>query len=182
MTSEHTLIIIKPDGVAKKIEADVIDMIRTDGLAPLFRKAVLPTREMMDRHYTFDDAWREKVGKGNIALCRANGLDPYEIYGSDEPKAVGEAVRQMLLDYMSGKRVIAWVIAGDEDVVARVRALCGPSMPADAPKHTIRGKFGTDSALTALREKRCVHNVIHSSGSREEAKAELALWFPEHKF
>ncbi len=51
--------------------------------------------------------------------------------------------------------------------------------PSTAEKGTIRGDLGTDSILKANQEQRPVYNLIHASGSLEEAEKEINLWFGE---
>jgi len=58
-----------------------------------------------------------------------------------------------------------------------VRKLVGSTMPADAEMGTIRGDFSVDSAILANSQKRAVHNLVHASGTLEEAKKEINLWF-----
>ena len=65
----------------------------------------------------------------------------------------------------SGEVVVARVVG--EQAVSVVRALMGPTDPADAPPGTIRGDYGV--LIT--------ENLIHGSDSAESAKRELDLFF-----
>ncbi|MBS3064952.1 MAG: nucleoside-diphosphate kinase, partial [DPANN group archaeon] len=42
---------------------------------------------------------------------------------------------------------------------------------------TIRGDFSTDSYDLADKEQRSVKNLIHASGTVDEAKREIQIWF-----
>ncbi|MBI2972647.1 MAG: nucleoside-diphosphate kinase, partial [Armatimonadetes bacterium] len=53
------------------------------------------------------------------------------------------------------------------------------TLPYRAAPGTIRGDFSIDSPTVASLEKRPVRNLIHASGSVEEADAEISLWFKE---
>ncbi len=66
-----------------------------------------------------------------------------------------------------------------EDIIKRVRNIIGPTDPAQAPPHTIRGKFSSDSLKLALEQSRPLKNVIHASKDKKEAEKEFKLWL-EH--
>ncbi len=64
-----------------------------------------------------------------------------------------------------------------EGAVQRVRDITGYTDPKEAARGTVRGDFGNDSILQATKEGRVVYNLIHASGSKEEAEKEINLWF-----
>jgi len=64
--------------------------------------------------------------------------------------------------FMQSSPVVALAVTGD-NAVAAVRALAGPTNPANAAPGTIRKDFGTD----------VMANAIHASDSPEAAVAEL---------
>ncbi|MDG1668940.1 MAG: nucleoside-diphosphate kinase [Opitutae bacterium] len=70
--------------------------------------------------------------------------------------------------FMSSRTVMPMILRGD-DVIAKVRALLGPTNSKEAPKGTIRGDLGTDM----------MRNVVHASDSPEAATAEKVRFFPE---
>lgn len=71
-----------------------------------------------------------------------------------------------LVDYITSGPVVAMEIEGD-DAIARIRALIGPTNPADAAPGTIRYMYG----------KSIQNNAVHASDSAESAKKELAIVF-----
>ncbi len=71
-----------------------------------------------------------------------------------------------LVEFITSSPVVALALEGD-NAIAVVRALMGPTNPADAPAGTIRGDFGL--AVTM--------NLVHGSDSPEAAARELALFF-----
>lgn len=73
-----------------------------------------------------------------------------------------------LVDFISSGPVLALAVRG-EGAILGVRAMMGATNPADAAPGSIRGDFAT-----ALSE-----NVVHGSDSRESARRELALFFPD---
>jgi nucleoside-diphosphate kinase len=98
--------------------------------------------------------------------------------GIKDPKAHGMKVLERLRMYFTRDPIIA-IRFGGEDAIQAVRKVTGYTDPATAEKGTIRGDFGTDSIAKSTAEGRACENLIHASGNSEEAKCELALWFPE---
>lgn len=78
--------------------------------------------------------------------------------------------------FMSNGPVVAMIVEG-EDAVALVRKMTGATDPTKAEKGTIRGDLGIDSLEKADREGRAIENLVHASGTKEEAKKEIKLWF-----
>ncbi len=71
-----------------------------------------------------------------------------------------------LIEYMVSGPVIAMVIEG-HDAISTLRALCGPTNPAEASPGTIRGDYGV------VTQK----NIIHASDGPESAAREIDLFF-----
>jgi len=69
------------------------------------------------------------------------------------------------------ENVVALVYAG-ENAISRVRVISGATDPSKAEPNTIRAKFGKHKVEIGVFE-----NVIHTSGSKEEAEEEIKLWF-----
>ena len=85
-----------------------------------------------------------------------------------------------LEEYMTEGPVVAMVFEGF-DAVQKARDLIGHTDPSKAKKGTIRGDLGEDSLELADREGRSVRNLIHASGTKEEAENEIKLWFREEE-
>ncbi|MDR0953168.1 MAG: nucleoside-diphosphate kinase [Elusimicrobiota bacterium] len=68
-------------------------------------------------------------------------------------------------------RIYAFVFEG-QDAIAKVRAEIGATNPLKALPHTIRGAFGSYNEKLDIME-----NCVHASGSIEDAKREIAIWF-----
>ena len=80
------------------------------------------------------------------------------------------------MDYLSKGPVVAAVLEG-HGAVALVRKIVGATAPGDALPGSIRGDYALDTYKLAEQIQRAVYNVIHASGSLEEASREIALWF-----
>ena len=88
----------------------------------------------------------------------------------------GKDFYELLVDYISNKPVVAMVLEGN-DAVTKIREIVGATDPAEARKGTIRGDLGIDSMEKATKEGRAINNLVHASGSKEEAEFEIGLWF-----
>lgn len=175
---EKTLVLIKPDGVARKLTGKILQILEDAELTLLGMKMLQADADLLNKHYDFGDDWFERVGGFTLNDYKELNLDPVKEAGSDVPVEVGKVVKQRLVDFMSAGPIVAMVLAGCE-AVQNVRRLCGDTFPVKASPGSIRGRFSIDTPLLATAEKRPVKNVIHASGNKEEAAKEVALWFPE---
>ncbi len=80
-----------------------------------------------------------------------------------------ELVRFMMGEFNT-KRVMALVYHG-EDAIKKVRTICGATNPEQAEPNTIRGAYGRITTAGIFE------NVVHASGSVDEAAREIQLWF-----
>jgi nucleoside-diphosphate kinase len=71
-----------------------------------------------------------------------------------------------IVAFMQSSPVVAVVLEGD-DVIAKVRAMLGPTNSKEAAPGTIRGDFGEDMMV----------NVCHASDSPENGEIEVARFF-----
>jgi len=63
------------------------------------------------------------------------------------------------------------------NAVGIVRKITGSTEPLSSDVGTIRGDFTIDSYEVADVDNRAVRNLIHASGSSEEAEKEINIWF-----
>ena len=63
--------------------------------------------------------------------------------------------------------------------VELVRKVTGGTEPLTSDVGTIRGDFVLDSYQISDTDGRAVRNLIHASGSVEEAKKEIKHWFSD---
>jgi nucleoside-diphosphate kinase len=172
--SERTLVIIKPDGVQRSLIGEIIKRYERTGLKLSAIKMVIPTEEMGIKHYyeVGGDAWVEEVGRKARASYEKKGLEsPYKTN-----KENGEAVMRSNAKYLSSGPVIAMIWQGNQ-AVQLVRKITGGTEPLTSDVGTIRGDFTLDSYAIADTDGRSVRNLIHASGSTEEAEKEIAIWF-----
>ena len=174
--SERTLVFVKPDGVQRGLVGEVLRRFERAGLKLVGLKMVWPDRKLLERHYPRDETFLKTIGGKTKEAFAGAGLDVKKETGTDDPLEIGRQVRGWLLDYVSGGPVVAFVVQGIH-AVGVVRKLVGDTLPYRAAPGTIRGDFSADSPTVANAMKRPVRNLIHASGSVEEASSEIPLWF-----
>ena len=80
------------------------------------------------------------------------------------------------MEFLTSEPVIALVIEGIH-AIETVRKLAGHTVPNLSIPGTIRGDLASISALHSNMKNRAIMNLIHTSGNKEEAEREIALWF-----
>ena len=90
----------------------------------------------------------------------------------------GEKVFKAVLGLITMGPVIAIVLEG-VDAVEVVRKICGPTEPKAAQPGTIRGDYAHVSYAYSDKVDEAIRNVVHASGTNQEAKNEIALWFKD---
>jgi nucleoside-diphosphate kinase len=172
LKAEKTFVIIKPDGVQRTLVGEVIKRYERAGLKLIALKLVLPTKDMARKHYTLDPEWIRKVGEKSIMGYVSKGMTaPYS-----DPIKVGEMILERLVKYITCGPVVAMVWEG-QHAVGIVRKITGSTEPLTSDVGTIRGDFVTDSYEIADIDDRAIRNVVHASGTIDEAKNEIDLWF-----
>lgn len=174
---EQTVVLIKPDGVKRGLIGEVIRRFERSGLKVVALKMVWPKEDILKKHYRANDpSYLRTLGEKTLKTYREYGKDPKKDLGTDDPSELGGMIIKWLFDYVQSGPVVAILLEG-RHAVDNVKMLAGPTMPVAAPPGTIRGDFSTDSAAYANIEKRGVANIVHISGSIEEANFEKTLWF-----
>ncbi len=174
MKNEKTLVIIKPDGVQRSLIGEIIHRYERVGLKLIGMKMVMPAEDMATKHYyeVGGDEWIEEVGRKARAAYEKKGEEsPYKTN-----KENGLAVLKANAKYLSSGPVVAMIWQG-ANVVELVRKITGATAPLLADVGTIRGDLTLDSYALADADGRSVRNLIHASGTVEEAEQEIAIWF-----
>jgi len=174
MQTEKTLVVIKPDGVQRSLIGEIIKRYERIGLKLVAMKMVQASEDMATKHY-YDvggDEWVEEVGrKARAAYEKKGEKSPYKTN-----KENGLAVLKSNAKYLSAGPVVAMVWQGAH-AVELVRKITGATAPLLADVGTIRGDFTLDSYSLADTDGRSVRNLIHASGTSDEAKQEIETWF-----
>lgn len=147
MVLQQTLVLVKPDGVARGLTGEVLKRFEQRGLKIVALKLVRIDMDHAKQHYTEDITERH-----------------------------GEKIRNQLLDYITDGPVTAIIIEG-VDAIENVRKIVGATESKSALPGTIRGDFTHVSYSHADKKEIPVRNVIHASADEKDAKNETALWF-----
>lgn len=169
---ERTLIIIKPDAVQRALIGEIILRYERLGLKLIGLKMTVPTAEQIEQHYTLDPNWRRVTGEKTIASYKSRNLTP----PSEDPLEITAKILKNLKRYMTAGPVIVMTWQGAH-AVELVRKITGGTEPRTSPIGTIRGDFVIDSYVMADTDDRAVRNLIHASGSVDEAEMEIPHWF-----
>lgn len=144
---ERTLVLLKPDAVARCLVGEIVSRFERAGLKMVGMRMVWCDKSHALKHYTDD-----------ITVRR------------------GENVRNKLIHFLTEGPVVSLCLEGI-DAVDVVRKIVGSTEPKTAPPGTIRGDFAHMSYTHADSTTRALPNLIHASGNQTEARQEVALWF-----
>jgi nucleoside-diphosphate kinase len=143
---ERTLVLLKPDAVARGLVGRVITRFEEALLKIVAAKMVWMDAELAKKHYF------------------------------DLEERFGPAVFNAMSEFMESGPVLALVLEGVE-AVACTRKLVGSTYPDQAPPGTIRGDYAHMSKTYANARAIAVANLVHASGTVEEAEREIEVWF-----
>lgn len=170
--TEQTLVLVKPDGVARSLIGTILERFERVGLKVVALKMLQASRDQADRHYALTEDWMKGVFDKAKAKYEAEGKPfPYADHAS-----YGKYIKDGLVEFLVSAPVVAMVLEG-EQAVSLVRKLTGATEPASAAPGTIRGDFSPDTYPFSNSQDRPLRNLVHASGTSDEAKNEIAVWF-----
>lgn len=174
---EKTLVIFKPDSVARGLVGQITTRFERVGLKLVGMKMMMVERELADKHYP---ASREEfingMGGKTLENYKDLGIDPEKEFGSADAHEIGLKIREWLVDMITAGPVIVMVLEGPH-AVELVRKMVGHTLPLMSAPGTIRGDYSYDSSYLANTGRRPIKNLLHASGNTEEAAFEVDLWF-----
>jgi nucleoside-diphosphate kinase len=173
---ERTLVMIKPDGIQRTLIGEIIKRYEQSGLKLVGMKMLVPTEEMIDKHYLLDPEWRVKTGLKTIESYKKKGKNP----PSEDPLEITAVILKNLKKYMTKGPVVAMVWQGIH-AAAIVKKITGGTEPLTSDMGTIRGDYTIDSYEVSDVDSRAVRNLVHCSGNAQEAAQEVDLWFKPHE-
>lgn len=175
MNAERTLVIIKPDGVARNLVGIILQTFERAELRLIHLQMMRATVEQVLEHYTDDTQWLETAGNRAIEAMRGHGVDPFSLTGVTTAPEVGSLIRQRLVDYMCSGPLVVVIVEGI-GAISKVRQLVGSTLPQQAAPGSIRGRYCSDDVITSFTERRALHNLVHASGTAEEFEQEMKVW------
>lgn len=146
---ERTLVVLKPDAVARGLAGEILSRFERAGLKIIGLKMISPDEQHYHHHY-------ETIGQ----LISRRGQEVY----------------RRNADFMMTGPVIAVVIEGVQ-AVASVRKMVGETEPHKAAPGTIRGDYAHMTIEHVNQKGGGLANLIHASADQAEAKREIQHWF-----
>lgn len=168
---EKTLVILKPDTVQRALCGEIITRFERAGLKIVAMKMMIPEMELLQKHYP--DSLIPIVGNKT-----KEDWDSYGVDYSETIEEIGTMIVEATRKFMQEAPVVAMVLEGGH-AVEIVRKMVGKTGPKDSAPGTIRGDYAHLSLGRASLAKKGAANLIHASGTVDEAKQEIALWFDE---
>ncbi|MFH1898108.1 MAG: nucleoside-diphosphate kinase [Candidatus Desantisbacteria bacterium] len=110
---QQTLVLIKPDGLAKSLTGNILTKLAETKLEIVACKMVSVSKSLAQEHYKFL---------------------------KDKP-FFNELIEYLQGEFHSKKKVMAMVYRG-EDAIGKVRQICGATNPEEADPVSIRGAYG----------------------------------------
>jgi len=179
--NEKTLVVIKPDGIKRGLISQIISRFERVGLKLTAAKMLQVSKELANKHYPLSRReFIEGMGKKTLENYKEMGIDPVKEMRTDDPYEIGKVIRDWLIEMITSGPVLAMVWQGPH-AVEIVRKIAGNTLPLKAAPGTIRGDFSFDSSYLANTGKRAIKNLLHASGSHEEAEYEINLWFSKNE-
>ena len=144
---QRSLVLLKPDALERGVVGEIIARFERVGAHMVGLKLLVSSKDTAALHYTEDLARRR-----------------------------GEKVREIMIGLITSGPIIAIVFEG-VGIVEIVRKMIGETEPKKAAPGTIRGDYAHVSYAHADEKNIGIFNLIHASGSPEEADTEIAVWF-----
>ena len=144
---QRSLVLLKPDAIQRGIIGEILTRFERVGARIVGMKMLVSEKGTAMRHYTDDLAQRR-----------------------------GQHVRDMMVEMITSGPIVAIALEG-VDMVEVVRKMIGSTEPKSAAPGTIRGDYAHVSFRHADATGTGIYNLIHASGSPEEAEIEIGVWF-----
>lgn len=170
---EKTFVAVKPDGLQRHLMGEMVSRFEKRGLKLLGAKLIAPKKEQVLQQYPDDEEWYMSLGTRTLEGYKEKGVQI-----DKTPIEIGKMIRDQLVDYISDRPLFAMVWAGPH-AVELGRKTVGHTNPLKADIGSIRGDYSMESYWLADDMNRAIQNLVHASGSPEEAEREIKIWFNE---
>jgi nucleoside-diphosphate kinase len=173
--TERTFIAVKPDGLQRHLVGEIITRFEKRGMKLVAAKLISPQKEQVLEQYPDDENWYVSLGNRTLAGYKESGTTI-----NMTAMEIGKMIREQLADYISDRPLLAMVWEGPH-AIELGRKTVGHTNPLKADVGSIRGDYSMESYFLADDLKRAIQNLIHASGSSEEAEREIKIWFDENE-
>jgi len=172
---ERSLVILKPDSVQRGLVGEITTRFEKKGLKIVAMKMVWPTLDQAAKHYDQPESAMITLGERTLAAYKEKGIEM-----NKTPIEIAKHVQKKLLTYITTGPVIVMVIEGAH-AIAHVRKIRGGTNPLSADVGSITADYSIDSFFIADEGDRAVRNLVHASGTVDEANNEIKIWFTEEE-
>ena len=165
--NEQTLIIIKPDGIQRSLIGEIIQRYERVGLKLVAMKMMVPTSELIEKHYTLDPEWRRVTGEKTIKAYHDKGL----VSPSDDPLEITNILLGRLCKYMTSGPIIVmiWEGAHAVGIVSRGQPACAGELGLFLPGSRALSRADADDLLgpnrPALRQRQGTPRLRRRKGN-----------------
>ncbi len=173
---QRTLILVKHDGVLKGLVGEITRRFENMGMVISGMKMVWADDDLAENHYKVTDEWANALFERTKKGYESKGQEfPYT-----DPIEFGTIIKNRNVKFLLEGPVVAIVFEGPHSIELG-RKLVGHTEPRQATSGTIRGDFSFESYQIADKKERPVRNLVHASGSVDEANREIELWFTKEE-
>lgn len=169
---ERSLVIIKPDGLQRGLVGEILSRFERKGLKIVAMKMVWPDAKLAKEHYDQPESDMLLLGTRTLEAYKERG----EKHWTNDPIEIARDIQKKLITYLTTGPVVAFVIEGAH-AIQYVRKIRGHTNPLAADVGTITSDLTIDSYFVSDDSQRAIRNLVHASGSVEEAEREINLWF-----
>src|SRR3989338_9513870 len=103
---EKTLILVKPDGVAGGLTGEILRRFQQTGLKLIALKMVHASKDHMSKHYGENPEWIAGMGKKTLENYEKQGIDGKKEFGTNDPLAIGNVIREWLVNWMASGPIV----------------------------------------------------------------------------
>ncbi len=172
---ERTLVLIKHDGVSRSLVGTIIGRFELMGLKIAGLKMVWADDKLASNQYQLTKEWTKSVAEKTRKAFAEKGITMKE---TDEE--IAKRIQSWNKNFLREGPIVAIVLEGPH-AVELCRKIVGHTEPRQALPGTIRGDFSYESYTIGDIKQRPIRNLVHASGTKEEAEREINLWFTRHE-
>lgn len=178
---EQTLVVLKPDAVARGICGEIISRFERVGLKLVACKLIKVSKELAEKHYPKDrEEFIRGMGQKTLDNYKALGIDIKKELGTDDDYQIGLMIRQWLIEMITAGPVLAMIWQGPH-AVELVRKLAGHTLPLAASPGTIRGDYSFDSSYLANTGKGPLKIFFMPRATKKKQNMKSLYGFPKMK-
>ena len=172
---ERSLVILKPDAIQRGLIGEIITRFEKKGLKLVAMKMLRPTLEQAKKHYDQPESAMMALGERTLAAYAEKGIE-----FNKKPMEIALDIQKKLWTYLTAGPVVVMIIEGAH-AIAHIRKIRGGTNPLTADVGTITADYTIDSYFIADEDERAIRNLVHASGTKEEAGTEIKVWFKENE-